>query len=130
MLCLSRNPSDKKSQPAGLFRTDGRRPDGLTLVPWQSGKSLCWDVTVICPLAESYVTGSQVLQRSLPLLAKRKKNASIGSDYHRGRNLGPDEHVSLPTLCQSGKKDLNLRRRQGRSFSVPESFGAGATLQR
>ena len=61
---------------------------------------------------------------------KKEKNASIGSDYHRGRNLGPDEHVSLPTLCQSGKKDLNLRRRQGRSFSVPESFGAGATLQR
>ena len=44
-------------EPTGLFRTDGKRPDGLTLVPWQSGKSLCWDVTVICPLAESYVTG-------------------------------------------------------------------------
>jgi len=28
-----------------LFCTDGKRPDGLTLVPWQSGKSLCWDVT-------------------------------------------------------------------------------------
>ena len=39
----------------GLFRTDGKRPDGVTLVPWQSGKSLCWDVTVMCPLAESYV---------------------------------------------------------------------------
>ena len=25
------------------------------LVPWQSGKSLCWDVTVTCPLAESYI---------------------------------------------------------------------------
>jgi len=37
----------------GLFRSDGKRPDGLTLVPWQSGKSLCWDVTVSCPLAES-----------------------------------------------------------------------------
>ena len=27
----------------------------ITLVPWQSGKSLCWNVTVTCPLAESYV---------------------------------------------------------------------------
>jgi len=34
-----------------LFRTDGKRPDGLTLVPWQSGRSICWDVTVIYPLA-------------------------------------------------------------------------------
>ena len=39
----------------GPFRTDGKRPDGVTLVPWQSGKSLCWDVTVTCPLAESYI---------------------------------------------------------------------------
>ena len=45
-------------EPSGLFRTDGKRPDGLTLVPWQSGRSLGWDVTVTCPLAESYVTGS------------------------------------------------------------------------
>ena len=34
-------------EPSGLFRTDGKRPDGLTLVPWQSGRSMCWDVTVI-----------------------------------------------------------------------------------
>jgi len=25
-------------EPSGLFRTDGKRPDGLRLVPWQSGK--------------------------------------------------------------------------------------------
>jgi len=32
-------------------------------------------------------------------------------------NLGPCEHVSLPTLCQSVKKDLvNLRRWEGRSY--------------
>jgi len=43
-------------EPIGLFRSDGKRPDGLTLVPWQSGKSLCWDVTVSSPLAESHVT--------------------------------------------------------------------------
>jgi len=41
-----------------VSRTDGKRPDGLTLVPWQSSKSLCWDVTVICPLTESYVSGA------------------------------------------------------------------------
>ena len=45
-------------EPVGLFRTDGKRPDGLTLIPWQSGKSLCWDVTVTCPLAESYIEGA------------------------------------------------------------------------
>ena len=38
-------PSTK--DPAGLLRGDGKRPNGLTLVPWQSGSSLTWDVTVV-----------------------------------------------------------------------------------
>ena len=81
MLCLS-TPVTK--EPTGLFHTDGKRPDGLTLVPWQSGKSLCWDVTVICPLAESYVTGSaREAGAAAELAASRKeeKYASIGSEY-------------------------------------------------
>jgi len=50
---------------------------------------------------------------------------------NRSRNLGPDEHVGMLTVCQSGKKDLlGVRRWQGMTFSVPESFGAGAALQR
>ena len=43
----------------GLCRSDGKRPDGLTLVPWQSGsRFLVWDVTVVCPLADSYVASA------------------------------------------------------------------------
>ena len=56
--CFALAGTPVTKQPTGLFRTDGKRPDGLTLVPWQNGKSLCWGVTVICPLTESYVTGS------------------------------------------------------------------------
>ena len=33
-------------KPPGRSRTDGKRPDGLTLIPRQRGKSLTWDVTV------------------------------------------------------------------------------------
>ena len=71
-------------EPTGLFRTDGKWPDGLTLVPWQSGKSLSWDVTVICPLAESYVTGSaREAGAAAELAASRKeeKCAIFGSEY-------------------------------------------------
>ena len=42
-------------EPAGLMRSDGKRPDGLTLVPWQAGRSVTWDVTVTDTLAESYL---------------------------------------------------------------------------
>jgi hypothetical protein len=42
-------------EPNGLTRTDGKRPDGLTLIPWEAGKPLTWDVTVASTLAASYV---------------------------------------------------------------------------
>ena len=34
-------------EPTGLSRTDGKRPDGVSLISWQSGKILVWDAT--CP---------------------------------------------------------------------------------
>lgn len=46
-------PSSK--EPSGLSRTDGKRPDGMTLIPWQTGKSLVWDVTVADTLAASHL---------------------------------------------------------------------------
>jgi len=42
-------------EPQGLLRSDGKRPNGLTLIPWQVGKALSCVVTVVCLLAESYV---------------------------------------------------------------------------
>ena len=38
------------------YRSDMKRPDGLSLVPLQNNKTLCWDVTIICPLADSYIS--------------------------------------------------------------------------
>ena len=38
-----------------LARRDGKRPDGLTLIPFQGGQPLVWNVTVTTSLAESYV---------------------------------------------------------------------------
>jgi len=43
------------NEPSGLVRQDGKRPDGLALIPWQGGKSLAWNVTVVSTLAQSYV---------------------------------------------------------------------------
>ena len=39
--CFASAGTPVTKEPTGLFRTDGKRPDGLTLVPWQSGNSLC-----------------------------------------------------------------------------------------
>ena len=32
-------------EPSGLHQTDGKRPDGVTVVPWRSEKLLIWNVT-------------------------------------------------------------------------------------
>ena len=42
-------------EPPGLTRSDGKRPDGLTLFPWSMGKCLVWDVTVRDTLAQSNI---------------------------------------------------------------------------
>src|SRR6218665_1839880 len=53
-LLRARVPSSR--EPAGLFRTDGKRPDGATLVPWSAGKYLAWDATVVHTCAASYIS--------------------------------------------------------------------------
>ena len=42
-------------ETSGLDKQDGKRPGGLTLIPWHGERSLVWDVTVVIPLAAFYV---------------------------------------------------------------------------
>jgi len=65
-------------EPVGLFRTERKRIDGLTLIPRQSGKSLCWDVTVTCPLAASYIEGAaRQAGSTAEMIASRKEEKYI-----------------------------------------------------
>jgi hypothetical protein len=60
-------------EPVGLSRSDGERPDGLTLIPWHAGRSLTWDVTVTHTLAESYLSVTPLTPgRAAELAASRK----------------------------------------------------------
>jgi len=45
-------------EPVGLIRRDGKRTDGMTQIPWRSGKLLVWDVTVVSTTSESYVAAA------------------------------------------------------------------------
>jgi len=60
-------------EPNGLSRSDGKRPDGLPLIPWQKGKPLCWDVTVICALANSYLQSATTSAGAVAELATTRK---------------------------------------------------------
>ena len=42
-------------EPSGRTKSDGKRPDGQTLIPWSGGRTLLWDATVIDTVATSYI---------------------------------------------------------------------------
>ena len=41
-------------EPAGLTRTDGNRHDGVTVLPFERGRPMAWEVTVIHTRAPSH----------------------------------------------------------------------------
>ena len=51
-------------EPTGLFRDDRKRRDGVTLIPWERGKYLAWDATIILTCAASYISNQSGLGRS------------------------------------------------------------------
>jgi hypothetical protein len=56
-----------------LSRDDGKRPDGMTLVPWIKSQPLVWDVTVVDTLADYYVLKtSEVSGFAAEMACKRK----------------------------------------------------------
>jgi len=71
-------------EPHGLVRDDGnsvnsigKRPDGLTLLPRNSGRSATWDVTVVDTLRNTYLQQSAITSASAAeTAAVRKKETS------------------------------------------------------
>ena len=51
-LAAAKIPS--RLEPSGLHRSDGKRPDGVTMTPWSEGKFLVWDATCVDTFCESH----------------------------------------------------------------------------
>jgi len=60
-------------EPCSLTRTDRRHLDKPTLIPWQAGKPLTWDITEVSRLEDSYVhVSSQSAGGAVEAAASRK----------------------------------------------------------
>src|ERR1043165_9148760 len=72
-------------EPNGLSRSDGKRPDGVTIIPWQRGRCLAWDVTVPDTFAASYehlTTQNAGAVAEKAARNKESKYAAISLSHH------------------------------------------------
>ena len=80
-------------EPSGLVHSDGKRPDGVTLVPWKNGKSLIWDATCPDTLARSYRAAATSSTGAVAAGAETRKLTKYDS-------LAPS-HTIVPVAIES-----------------------------
>ena len=107
---LTRAHIPASKEPSGLSRSDGKRPDGLTLIPWKSGRSAIWDVTVCDTLAMSYVGLTSIEAGSAAEGAASKKMSKYLDLSHSYEffpvafeTLGPLNSVGSDFISDIGK---------------------------
>ena len=97
-------------EPAGLARRDGRRPDGLSLVPWTEGRSLVWDFTCPDTLAATYVGAGARAAGAAATLAEARKRLhyeELSRDYY----VAP---VAVETLGSMGPTTRRFVQNMGK----------------
>ena len=102
-------PSTK--EPYGLSRTDGKRPDGLTLIPWSSGKCAVWDVTVIDTFANSYINVTSATAGGAAEIAAARKLDKY-RDLANGYEVIPVAMETMGPMNPSGADFINGIGRQ------------------
>jgi hypothetical protein len=99
---------------------DGKRPDGMTLVPWIKGQPLVWDVTVVDTLADSYVLKSSEVSGFAAEMAckrKRSKYSSIISSNYVFKGL---TFETLGPWCKEAIDFINVIGNRLRRFKIKE----------
>ena len=112
IICRSLNsaqiPADR--EPPGISRQDGKRPDGVTRIPWREGRCLIWDYTCPDTLAPSHLRSSATSAGSAATEAERKKTrkyAALATRYF----FAP---VAIETLGSMGNEAFCFLKELGR----------------
>ena len=98
-------------EPTGVSRTDGKRPDGLTIFPWKKGKLMVWDYTCSDTLAPSYIKSSSQESGKVALTKENNKLSKYSNliDQYEVipvcvETLGPWGPNGLKLVQEIGKK--------------------------
>ena len=102
-------------EPHGLCRSDGKRPDGLTLIPWREGRCATWDVTVTDTVAPSYVALSSTAAASAAEAAAQRKEdkyAELSKTHHffplAFETMGPINRDGLHFISDLGHRTSSI----------------------
>lgn len=108
-------------EPSGLTRTDGKRPDGVTVMPFERGLPMAWDVTVVHTCAPSYLRIAVYEAGSVAAAAEAKKE----SKYAPIKDRTTFRAIGIETLGAFGPSTIGflnevasmIRERTGESNS-------------
>ena len=103
---LSRACVPSIKEPHGLARLDGKRPDGLTLIPWREGRCATWDVTVSNTVAASYLSASSITAASAAESAAQRKEAKY-SEIAKSHLFFPLAFETMGPINQIGQDFLS-----------------------
>ena len=87
-----------------LLRTDGKRPDGATLDPWNRGEYLVWDFTSLDTLAPSHLNQSTLAAGSAAVKAEANKRLKYLELANSGDYIFPP--IAVDTLGAWGPSAL------------------------
>jgi hypothetical protein len=101
-------------EPHSLCTNSGKRPDGVTQVPWNRGRCLAWDATCPDTFAASHILLSSTQSGSVAAAAERKKCDKY-ADITAGVDFIP---VAIETSGVWGEQALNFVKDIGRRLAA------------
>ena len=111
---LQRAQVPATKEPSGLCRSDGKRPDGVTMILWSRGRCMAWDVTVVDTLAPSHVIDSS----STAGAAASRAEAVKTSKYSALASTHIFIPLALETMGAWGQQCLEFVRDVGRRLTA------------
>ena len=98
----------------GLDRGDGKRPDGITLFPFKSGKALIWDATC----TDTFSAGNLLTSAAFPGSAARSAEESKISKYSGLTDRFHFVPVSIETSGVLGPLSLRFLKELGHKAAL------------
>ena len=98
-------------EPKGLLNTDNKRPDGFTLIPWQVGRNLTCDVSIVNTIAASYIQTTSVIAGGATEISSERKIVKYVELSNRScfwplifETFGPINDLGLSFLDELGHR--------------------------